>query len=108
MAADGNTMLDPEVRAFFYDDHKNVAAGMSGGYGLHLDKTLVKVGVQHQLGDGYAVLADTGVILRGVGDSAFFRAGMVAIQRRTLATVSYEAPMDKDMPRFLSWSTKKV
>ncbi len=105
---DGNTNVDAEVRAFFYDDHKNVAAGTSGGHGLHLDKTLVRVGVQHQLGSDYAVLADTGVVLRDVGDSAFFRAGMVMNQGRTVASMTYEKPLDADMPRFLPGSTEKV
>lgn len=105
---DGNTMVDAEVRAFFYDDHKNVAAGTSGGHGLHHEKTLVRVGVSQQLGSDYGLLADTGVMLRDVGDSAFFRAGLVTNQGRTAVTGSFEAPLDKDMPRFLPGSTKKV
>lgn len=100
--------MDAEVRAFFYDDHNNVAAGTSGGHGLHHEKTLVRVGVSHQLGEDYGFLADTGVMLRDVGDSAFFRAGMVTNQGRTSVTGSFEAPLDSDMPRFLPGSTKKV
>ena len=105
---DEKTKVNAEVRAFFYDDHKNVAAGTSGGHGLHLDKTLVKVGVEHKLDGDYAFLADTGVVLRDIGDSAFFRAGLVTNQGRTRATASYEKPLDKDMPRFLPGSTEKV
>lgn len=105
---DEKTKVNAEVRAFFYDDHKNVAAGTSGGHGIHLDKTLVKVGVEHKLDGDYAFLADTGVVLRDIGDSAFFRAGLVTNQGRTRATASYEKPFDKDMPRFLPGSTEKV
>jgi hypothetical protein len=105
---DKKTEVSADVEVEGYAINKNVQLTPLEGMTLAFNKTTIRTGITHDVTDQMRIVGQTGIVVREMGSSAQFSAGVLNgntnSQYRSMAT--YSTPISNDIPAFLPESQR--
>ena len=106
-SSDGKTHVDSRLQMDTYLSTQHVAeSASSSGYRLVNEKASWMTGVSHQVTDDMRLVGESAVVLRKIGNSASFTAGIE--KSGTTITAGYQTPFGKRLPAFMPGSDRGV
>ncbi len=104
---DGRTRVDTDITLDGFVSHKNEQEGPDSGFTIAPNQITWSTAVQHEVSDDMLVMGESAILLREMGNSAVFKAGLLDQSRDLAGTISYQTPLD-DVPSFMPVSSEAV